>query len=77
MPDTTLNSRESTEQTNSYLLEVYSLGGVVRKMVNFFLKYILETNMYNMSGDSKCYGNNFKMKQGLRHAGEAGRVTVL
>lgn len=37
MPDTMLNSRESTEQTNSYLLEVYSLGGVVRKMVNFFL----------------------------------------
>lgn len=42
-------------------------------MVNFFfLKYILETNMYNMSGDSKCYGNNFKMKQGLRHAERLG-----
>ena len=35
-----LNSRESTEQTNSYLLEVYSLGGVVRKMVNFFKVYV-------------------------------------
>ena len=45
-------------------------------MVNFF-RYMLETNMYNMSSDSKCYGKNFKMKQGLRHAGEAGSVTVL